>query len=237
MFSHKQQCFSKDISINDITNLTSKEKKNLFTNVKFRKFLKTKFFSKEIIENSESNMNQFAEMVFLYCSYNPYSHNLKNIDVLQLLLKNNHCFYFSKEFYIDLIPEKLLISYKSLSTLIKDFPSLKEEIFLHSLRFYLEFLVDEKNWILNLFHIWNNYFAIDKKFPINNLFNSINFQRIVYINESKTKDFSKEILHNEVTKFEKKRVIYLILVLSRKSRLNFENKLIFEFLFGKSKLF
>lgn len=226
MFFHKKQNL-----INDLTNLTPNQKKNLFTDVKCRKFIKEKFLSKEIIENNFYDINQIAELVFLYCSCNPYSHNLKNISLLQQLLQNQHKFSFTKKFYIDLIPEKMFISLKTFNTLINDFPYLREEIFLHCLRFYIDFLIEQKNDFSKLLDIWNNYFAFDKKFPIQYLITSVNIQRMIN-NTSSLLDVY--YINDEIGKFEKKRVIYLILILSRKSKLNFENKLIFEFLFGKN---
>ena len=220
-------------SFNDLTNLTPNQKYNLFTDVKCRKFIKAKFLSKEIIENNFYDINQIAELVFLYCSYNPYSHNLKNTSLLQQLLQNQHKFSFTKKFYIDLIPEKMFISVKTLNTLINDFPYLKEDIFLHCLRFYLEFLIREKNGFSKLLDIWNNYFAIDKKFPIQYLITSVNIQHMIN-NSSSSPLLDVYNINNIIGKFEKRRVIYLILILSRKSKLNFENKLIFEFLFRKN---
>lgn len=227
--------FQKDFkTIDDIIFLPEVEIKSLFSKLSFRKFCKKKFLSNSFVQGDSYDIDIMAKIVFYYCSNLNFGlyHNLKNIELVKKL--QNSKFDFDIDFLLNLIPEKLFISMKTVDTLLKEIPHLHQAIFSHYISFYIEFIIDEnrENWLNQLLQVWDKNFSIEYKFPVNTLIKALKFGSIVYLIKSKTKNIKEEALREIIAKFEKERRQNLIRIISKKTKMDFEIKLIFGFLFG-----
>jgi hypothetical protein len=220
-------------TINSITNLGLYEKGKLFSDPAFREFCKKKFFSTDFIEKGSYTINCMAEITHFYCINSHYGlyHNLKNVALIKKLQHSG--FGFDTNFMLDLIPEKLFISIKTLDELMKELPHLQNAIFSRCISFYLDFIIleNKEKWLDVLLHIWNKNCFIQDKFPINTLTKALKFQRLVNAMKVYKKDIDKDTVEKMIINFEKRRRENLILILATKTKMNFEIKLIFEFLF------